>query len=269
MPLVKRALLNQRQAGSTLMEVMVTAAIVAVVLMATVGVLMRYTETDVRSNKTLRALHMAQAELDMVLAHHAVENSLASDTRGRARYYAIESLGFPVSEYFHHNFPVNLTHEAAGSLDSSALVTLFAANEPRSAAGAPAPLDESAFLLRYQLLGVDQRLQSHELDRYLNATATPSIGFYQDDYFDPAVAGGVTTRSTTNATTVWNPLIGDSSPSFTIAGKWANGMRRETATYRGYQSFVSKVLIVRVYDRQDPGRSLGQAYEIVNGRIQL
>lgn len=269
MPLVNRAFQPGRQAGSTLMEVMVTAMIVAVVLSATVGILMRYTETDVRSNKTLRALHMAQAELDLVLARHAVENSLSSDTHGRARYYAMEDLGFPVSEYYHHNFPVNIVHESAGTLGGGALTTLFLANDPRSATGVPVPEEEAAFLLRYQLLGVDRRLNSTDMDRYLNATASPSIGFYQDDFFEPSPTGGATRAASASAATVWNPLIGDSSPSFTVAGKWANGMRRETATYQGYRFFLSKILVVRVYDRQNPGRPLAQAYEIINGRIQL
>jgi type II secretory pathway pseudopilin PulG len=255
------------QSGFTIMETVVTAAIVAVVLSATIGVLFRYTETDVRNQKVIRALRLAHAEVDEILARHAVENSLVSDTQGRARYYPMERLKYPVSQYFFHNFPLNLDHASTAQVDPNNVDTIFLANQGRTSAGAPTTTAAGAFTLRYQLLGIDKNIQPEDLNRIIDLTANPTDGFYNRQCITPGTLVTVDGKTAANS---WNPLIGDSSPSVGLdATRWSDRVRRYTTGYQGYADFVSKVFIVRVYDRLEPRRELGHAYGVMNGRVQL
>lgn len=286
-------MLGKGQSGFTIMETVVTAGIVAVVLSATIGVLTRYTDTDIRSQKTLRAQHIAQGEVDEVLARHAIENSLVSDTQGRSRYYPIEQaictthgdmegLGYLVSQYYYHNFPLNFPnntipfdHSAVGTINPDNVQTLFQANQGRTATGAPTDSAQSAYSIRYQLLGIEERINSSDLNLLINMTsdspqppltAAQRSGLYNDHFWVP----GTMNTSDTKGNNVYNPLIGDSSPSVALsATRWSNNMRRYTTAYDGYRNFVSKVLIVRVYDRENPRREVGHAYGVLTGRVQL
>ncbi|GEM_PF-4127659 len=267
--------------GFTIVETAVTAAIVAVVLTATIGVLARYTETDIRTQKFLRAQHLAQAEVDEVLARHSVENSLVSDTLNRARYYPMEEedMGYIVSQYFFHNFPLDhppgttFNHAEPGSIDRNNFESLFEANQGRTSTGAPTTAATGAYTLRYQLLGIEAGISSDELSSLIDLTANPILaipptGLYNNHFWVP---GTYNTNSTMpKGTKVYNPLIGDSSPSVTLSGAlWLNNVRRFKMPYDGYDHFVSKVLIVRVYDRQEPRREIGHAYGVLTGRVQL
>ncbi len=290
------------QRGFTIMETVVTAGIVAVVLSATIGVLARYTDTDVRSQKYLRAQHLAQAEVDEVMARHAVENSLVSDDKGRSRYYAIPQpgLGYMVSQYYFHNFPLTFPkgnypydHGSGGVIDKddpAAFETLFStktAADPievqpwRTTRGAKNIEDNSAYLLRYQLLGIEASIDSDDLHLLINMTsdsprdaagnaltAAQRNGLYNNHFWVPGTAN--TTNTTPKGANVYNPLIADSSPSVALNGTWwRENVRRFKTPYDGYSHFVSKVLIVRVYDRQDPRREIGHAYGVLTGRVQL
>ena len=285
--------------GFTIMETVVTAGIVAVVLSATIGVLARFTDTDVRSQKYLRAQHIAQAEVDEVLARHAVENSLVSDNKGRARYYAIPSpgLGYTVSQYYFHNFPITFPknnfpfdHSSGGPIDKddpAAIETLFFDADPfRTARGAPINTeDNSSFFVRYQLLGIEEGITSENLHMLISLTSdtlpnaagdvlTPAQrdtlrqGLYNNHFWVP---GTITFNDITpKGTKVYNPMIADSSPSIALTGTWwSKNVRRFRMPYDGYNHFVSKVLIVRVYDRQEPNREIGHAYGMFAGRVQL
>lgn len=267
-------------AGFTIMETVVTAAIVAVVLSSTIGVLFRYTDTDVQSQKTLRAQHLAQAEVDEVLAHHAIENSLVSDTQGRARYYPIPDLGYLVSQYYFNNFPINFpgntipfNHDAVGSLDPVNGETLFRANQSRTVTGAPTVGNQATYTLRFQLLGLDDKVSSSDLNLLIQMTENPTNGLYNHHYWVP----GTTTTTDATGSNAFNPLIGDSSPSVSLnVGRWftdttspRKNMRRYTLQYQGHVNFISKVLIVRVYGRDNPRRELGHAYGVFTGRVQL
>ena len=285
--------------GFTIMETVVTAGIVAVVLSATIGVLARYTDTDVRSQKYLRAQHIAQSEVDEVLARHAVENSLVSDNKGRARYYAIPTpgLGYMVSQYYFHNFPITFPkgnfpfdHGSGGPIDKddpTAIETLFFNADPyRTARGAPInTLASSSFFVRYQLLGIESGIDSDDLHMLISLTSdtprnaagalltaaqqtTLRQGLYNNHFWQP----GTTTFSsvTPKGANVYNPLIADSSPSLAPSVTWWNrNVRRFRMPYDGYNHFVSKVLIVRGYDRQEPNREIGHAYGMLPGRVQL
>lgn len=265
--------------GFTIMETVVTAGIVAVVLSATIGVLARYTDTDVRTQKLLRAQHLAQAEVDEVLARHAIENSLASDTKGRSRMYAMEALRYPVSQYYFHNFPITFpkgnypfNHGSSGIIDKddpAAIETLFhGAVRGRTAMGAPADVPEPFYTLRYQLLGIEEGISSADLNLLINLTSEPNKGFYDDHFWIPG--GKNTSSDLPKGNKLYNPLIADSSPSvLPSASRWSRNVRRFTTSYDGYHHFVSKVLIVRVYDRQHPNREIGQAYGVLTGRVQL
>lgn len=264
--------------GFTLMETVVTAGIVAVVLSATIGVLARYTDSDVRTQKFLRAQHLAQAEVDEVLARHAIENSLASDTKGRSRMYAMEDLRYPVSQYYFHNFPIAFpkgnypfNHGSSGIIDKddpSAIETLFNdAVRGRTALGAPTDVPQPFYTVRYQLLGIEAGLSSKHLNLLINLTSQPTAGFYKEFFWDPQ--NMLTNSNFPKGNKVYNPLIADSSPSVALGAGWSRNVRRFTASYDGYRHFVSKVLIVRVYDRQHPNREIGQAYGVLTGRVQL
>jgi hypothetical protein len=277
------------------METVVTAGIVAVVLSATIGVLARYTDTDVRSQKYLRAQHLAQAEVDEVMARHAVENSLVSDDKGRSRYYAIPQpgLGYMVSQYYFHNFPISFPkgnfpfdHGSGGSIDTddpTAIETLFFDADPwRTTRGAATNVEgDAAYRLRYQLLGIESSIDSDDLHMLINMTsdaprdaagnpltAAQRNGLYNNHFWVPGTAN--TTSTTPKGANVYNPLIADSSPSVAVSGTWwRENVRRFKTPYDGYSHFVSKVLIVRVYDRQEPRREIGHAYGVLTGRVQL
>lgn len=284
-----------KQRGFTIMETVVTAGIVAVVLSATIGVLARYTDSDVRSQKFLRAQQLAQAEVDEFMARHAVENSLVSDP-ARARYYPMPDLGYLVSQYYFHNFPITFpganypfNHGAGGSLDPTNVESLFVPLESspwRSAQGAPSGEANSMFTLRYQLLGLEEGINSDQIHLLINmvsdqpsdlngkrltrAQADQLHGrLYNQHFWRPG------TQMTSNAATkpagyVFNPLIADSSPSVsTQAALWNRNARRYRNPYLGHAHFVTKVLIVRVYDRITPEREISHAYGMLPGRVQL
>lgn len=259
------------QRGFTIMETVVTAGIVAVVLSATIGVLTRYTDTDVRTQKLIRAQHLAQAEVDEILARHAVENSLASDNKGRARTYVMTDkwMGYLISQYFYHNFPIGIDHGAPGPLNTAN--SLFRLNQLRTGLGASpgaGPNDPSAiYTLRYQLLGIDPRLPGESLSRLITLTAAPTKNLYDHLYWD--VPLGAPRNSTVAQEVNWAyaPLIADSSPSHTPAGWDVNNMR--PSSYAGYRRYSSKVLIVRVYDRKNPRQEIAHAYGVLTGRVQL
>lgn len=283
--------------GFTIMETAVTAAIVAVVLSATIGVLARYTNTDVRSQKYLRAQHIAQSEVDEVLARHAVENSLVSDNRGRARYYAIPTpgLGYMVSQYYFHNFPISFPkgnypfdHGAKGAIDKddpAAIETLFHDAPPyRTARGAPINVQNGAqFFVRYQLLGLEEGISSDQIHLLISLTsdqprnpagailnAAEKATLFNRLYNMHFWEAGTLNFSDTKGNRVYNPLIADSSPSIAVnAARWDRHVRRFRNPYDGYNHFVSKVLIVRVYDRFEPNREIGHAYGLMPGRVQL
>ncbi len=254
------------QRGFTIMETVVTAGIVAVVLSASVGVLARYTDTDVRNQKLLRAQQLAQSEVDEVLARHAVENSLASDDQGRARTYVMtDHLGYLISQYYFHNFPLDVDHGAKTALNLTH--PLFKADQKRTSlgsevgAGAPA-----VYTLRYQLLGIDPRIRPESLGELITLTAKPTPNFYNQLYWDVLTNSPRATKAAQNEDWAFNPFIADSSPSHTPAG-WANNMR--PFTYEGYYHYASKVLIVRVYDQIHPNTEIAQAYGVLTGRVQL
>lgn len=288
-----------QERGFTIMETVVTAAIVAVVLSATIGVLARYTDTDIRSQKYLRAQHLAQSEVDEVMARHAVENSLVSDDKGRSRFYAIPApgLGYMVSQFYFHNFPITFpkdnfpfNHGSGGSIDKDdpdAIETLFFdADRFRTARGGVTNVEDgSTYIVRYQLLGIEAGIDSDDLHMLINLTSdsprnaagallTPAQrttfqqGLYNNHFWTP---GTTTTTSTTpKGTNVYNPMIGDSSPSVALSATWwRENVRRFRTPYDGYNHFVSKVLIVRVYDRADPTREISHAYGVLTGRVQL
>lgn len=272
------------QRGFTIMETVVTAGIVAVVLSATIGVLARYTDTDVRSQKFLRAQHLAQAEVDEVMARHAVENSLVSDDKGRSRYYAIQQpgLGYMVSQYYFHNFPITFPkgnfpfdHGSGGVIDKddpTAIETLFFDADPwRTTRGATASVEaNAAYKLRYQLLGLDARISSDAMSEIINLAAAPTAAFYTSHFWDVKTNAPRATKTAADADWAYNPLIADSSPSVALNGTWwRENVRRFKGEYDGYSYFVSKVLIVRVYDRQEPRREIGHAYGVLTGRVQL
>ena len=258
------------QRGFTIMETVVTAAIVAVVLSATIGVLARYTDTDVTTQKLIRAQELAQAEVDEVLARHAVENSLASDNKGRARTYVMTDpwMGYLISQYYFHNFPMEVDHGAMGTLNLTH--PLFRIDQLRTGQGAepaPGPGNPGAvFTLRYQLLGIDPRLPSESLSKLITLTAQPTKNFYDFLYWDVLTGAPRNTKAAQEVDWAYAPLIADSSPSHTPAG-WVDNMR--PTTFAGYHRYASKVLIVRVYDRTNPRQVIAQAYGVLTGRVQL
>ncbi|MBO9541812.1 hypothetical protein J7643_14575 [bacterium] len=264
--------------GFSLVEVMVAATMIGMTLFGMSGILTGYTKAKTGTNGLAVAQNIVQAELDSILMAQQIENSLVSDTKGRARPIYIERLDLLVSSYYFFNFPdfsANKDHNSQGTLWDDD-------NTPGRFANAPGVLYDAggqrlniqlgmangdalenmpqvAYIARVQLFGANQ--EPPDVEQYINgqiSAANPN-GEYLDTTEQP------------------DYLVADTCDSET----------GESANFPGLP-YRQKIVVVRVYPRQtyltpqvdsgnytfvNPGggakRELAHGYAVINGKIRL
>ncbi|MNX72352.1 hypothetical protein D3C86_1037050 [compost metagenome] len=265
--------------GFSLVEVMVAAAMIGMTLFGMSGILAGYSKAKTNTNGLAVAQNIVQAELDSILMAQQIENSLVSDTKGRARPIYIENLDLLVSSYFFFNFPdfpANKDHNSQGTLWDDDNTPGRFANAPgvlydaggqrlgialgKANGAALEDMPQVAYIARVQLYGANQDVDDVEL--YINGpiSAANPHGEYLDTTEQPPY------------------LVADTCDSET----------GESSNFPGLP-YRQKIVVVRVYPRQtylsptlgagdvytfvNPGggakRELAHGYAVINGKIRL
>lgn len=237
--------------GFSLVEVMVAATMIGLTLFGMSGILIGYSKAKTSTNGMAVAQNIVQAELDDILMTQQIENSLVSDTLGRARPIYIESLDLLVSSYFFYNFPdfqVGQDHNSPGMFLTEAADSRFN-NAPgisydqggRRLGYIPADdipdRPDVAFIARVQVFGANTDVADVEL--YINGEITAANP--HGEYLDTA----------------------DSS-DFLVADTCGND--GEYVNQPG-EPYRQKIVVVRVYSRQtflSPGPTSGTKYSFMN-----
>lgn len=266
------------EAGFTLIEVAVAATLIATVLFGMGSVMMNYTNARNKISGLAVAQNIVQAEIDDVLMHTQVENSLVSDTQGRSRPVYLEngSASILVSNYWYLNFPrfpANVDHNTQGQtwgITEASLISRFD-NPPGDLYTSGGTLrlaanpedDDISYIARLQLFGSAGPVTSN-VESYVNG-ATSSVnprGLYVD---------------TTNR------------PSYLIADSCVNGSGAavdNSDTDPNFRDYRIKILVVRVYEKkhyfdEDGNRDsflkaaggakpeIAHGYAVLNGKIRL
>lgn len=269
---------RQSGAGFTLVEVMVSATLIATVLFGMGSVMMNYTNARNKISALAVAQNIAQAEIDDALMHTQVENSLVSDTQGRSRPIYLEngSASVLVSNYWYLNFPrfpSNVDHNTQGQtwgISESSLISRFFGNPPGDLFTAGGELLQSAepedanvaYIARLQLYGALGSVTN--VETYVNgatSSATPH-GQYVDTI---------------------------DRPSYLIADTCINqgGASVDNSdTDANFNNYRVKILVVRVYEKKQFFDSNGNpasflkpvggtkpelthTYAVLNGKIRL
>ncbi len=271
--------MRQSDAGFTLIEVAVAATLIATVLFGMGSVMMNYTNARNKVSGLAVAQNIVQAEIDDVLMHTQIENSLVSDTRGRSRPVYLEngSASVLVSNYWYLNFPRFPTnpvidHNTQGqtwgiSVDSlesrfgSTPGNLYNAGGTRIAGASPED-EQIAYIARLQLYGALGPVNN--VETYINgatSSANPN-GQFVDTITRPAY------------------LIADTCIN---QGGAAIDNSDSDANFNNYRI---KILVVRVYNKKyyfdDNGNrasfikptggtkpEITHSYAVLNGRIRL
>lgn len=264
-------------AGFTLIEVAVAATLIATVLFGMGSVMMNYTAVRNKVSALAVAQNIVQAEIDDVLMHTQVENSLVSDTQGRARPLYIENGtgSVLVSRYWYLNFPVfpeKVTHNSPGQtwgVSETELINRFA-NSPGNLYTAGGALDRAGtladtdlvYIARLQLYGSTGPLSN--IETYINgatSSANPHGAYVDTDAFPNYLIADTCRNDTGAADADW-----DDDPNF--------------------NNYRSKILVVRVYEKKriydadgsrgsfiNPGGGakpeITHGYAVLNGKIRL
>lgn len=270
---------RQSNAGFTLVEVAVAATLIATVLFGMGSVMMNYTNARNKISGLAVAQNIVEAEIDDVLMHTQIENSLVSDTRGRSRPVYLEngSASVLVSNYWYLNFPrfptnPAIDHNTQGqtwgvSEDTlinrfgSAPGNLYTAGGTRLSGASPED-EQVAFVARLQLFGATGPVNN--VETYINgatSSANPN-GQFVDTTTRPAYLIADTCINQ-DGSAIDNS---DSDPNF--------------------NDYRVKILVVRVYEKKyyfddDGDRAsfikptggtkpvITQSYAVLNGRIRL
>lgn len=276
---------RHREAGFTLMEVMVSSVIMAIVMVGMSTILINYASSRGRINGLAIARIICESEVDDILLHNQIENSLVSDTGGRSRAILLVGRGLTVSNYYYCNFPAGVNHDMQGMWDPANPTNYnsrFGRNVLYSSGGVKlyeygmlnflAETDPSVdFIVRRQLYGVSTN--QTDIEGYVvGGTATQPIDYYNSTTDNPALIAD-TCRNL------------DGNP-FPLDGK---DVKYGDATYNSYDQ---KIFVVRVYTQKtfltyrngtrqpvpntfhDPTVNkakieLTHAYTVINGKIRL
>ncbi|HEY9854218.1 MAG TPA: prepilin-type N-terminal cleavage/methylation domain-containing protein [Stenomitos sp.] len=268
---------RQSGAGFTLVEVMVAATLIATVLIGMSSVMMNYTNARTKISGLAVSQNIVQSEIDDVLMHTQVENSLISDTQGRSRPVYLEngSASVLVSNYWYLNFPRfpdGKDHNSPGQtwgLSVSSLISRFASPPGdlfTSGGGlleAANPEDDDvAYIARLQLYGSLGSVTN--VETYINgatSSANPH-GQYVDTITRPSYLIADTCTNQGGAS-IDNS---DSDPNF--------------------NNYRVKILVVRLYEKKQFFDSNGNrasfikpaggskpeithSYAVLNGKIRL
>jgi len=266
---------RQSGAGFTLVEVMVAATLIASVLFGMSSVMMNYSNARNKISGLAVAQNIVQAEVDDVLMHTQVENSLVSDTQGRSRPVYLEngSASVLVSNYWYLNFPRfpdNVDHNSQGQtwgVSKSTLISrfasppgdLFTSGGGLLTAATPGD-DDVAYIVRLQLFGSLGSVTN--VETYINgatSSANPH-GLYVDTITRP------------------NYLIADSCIN------QGGGYIDNSTSDPNFNNYRVKILVVRLYEKKryfdstppcfinPAGGSkpeITHSYAVLNGKIRL
>lgn len=265
------------EAGFTLVEVAVAATLIATVLFGMGSVMMNYTNARNKISGLAVAQNIAQAEIDDVLMHTQIENSLVSDTQGRSRPVYLEngSASILVSNYWYLNFPrfpQNVDHNTQGQtwgVTEASLLNRFGSTPGDlftpggTLMSAANPEDDNiAYIARLQLFGSTGPVTN--VETYVNgATSSVNVhGLYMDTTARP------------------NYLIADTCIN-------QNGASIDNSdSDPNFNNYRVKILVVRVYEKkqffdEDGNRTsfmraaggakqeITHSYAVLNGKIRL
>lgn len=265
---------QRSEKGFSLIEVTMAAAMIGLTLFGMSGVLLSYSKAQTGTNGLALAQSIVQAELDEVLTHQQVENSLVSDSKGRARPIYIKDLDLLVSAFYYYNFPnfkTNQDHNTQGMLwdeADPAFTTRFDDPPGRRfdlggklmSTTEPVKDDPSvAYIARMQIYGANDDVQ--DVENYINGNITAS--YPNGEYLDS-----------------------DTIPGYLVADTCKNDGNTHYVTEVPYRQ---KIVVVRVYSRQSflaggaisgstysfmnaaggAKKELAHGYAVVNGKIRL
>lgn len=271
----------RRVRGFSLTEVMVASVIIAVTGFGMAGVLARYATTRNFAATLAVAQGVAQAELDDVLMHTMVENSLLADTEGRSRPIYLLNSQLTVSNYFYCNFPWDpdvpggVDHNEPGMVwDIDALGSgsprwdRFRDNRLYDRGGAMlqgrTPYDQDVALIgRLQLYGASEPVTN--VEEYINGPT--SAAYPHGVYLDTASHSPDLIADTCSVEDGF-PYAGTDlghDPRF-------NAYRTKFVVVRIYTKavFLSKDAEGRVLNAAGGAKSeVTHAYAIINGKVRL
>lgn len=267
------------------MEVAVAASMIAVVMVGMSTILINYASSRNKINGLNAARNICLSEIDDVLLHNQIENSLVSDTQGRSRSVLLIGLGLTVSSYYYCNFPINADHDLPGEIwTPESFATLansrFSANALYARGGVvvfePGMSEVTwqdprvEYVVRRQLFGISGYVT--DIEQHING-----IVGEPRKYVD-----GITRNSY---------LIADTCENNSGAAWPAFGTTNVKSSDATYNSYDQKIYVVKVYDKktfsthrdgtpQDPPRfydekaqraktELTQSYTVINGKIRL
>lgn len=232
--------------GFTMVEVVVSAIIIAITAIGMSSVMTSYATTRNRTNALAVAQSVAQAELDDVLMHNQIENSLMSDTQQRSRPIYLQSNQVTVSNYFYCNFPwdpgvpLGVDHNQPGMIWNLADIDVipgpswdrFAANRlydrgGRLLIGTAVNDVNVSFVGRLQVFGATDAIDNVE------------------EYIDGATSSACPHGNYLDSTAISPNLIADTCAN-------TNGLPFHMANMVQsplYNDFRTKIFVVRIYSK--------------------
>jgi prepilin-type N-terminal cleavage/methylation domain-containing protein len=242
---------NSRQ-GFTLLEVIVATVMISVVMIAMSTILMNYSATRTKINRQVVAQQIVQSELDDVLLHTQIENSLISDppSTGRSRPVYLQGNQLTVSNYFYYNFPASPDHNIRGMLWSG---NNLPANQNRFAGNAfydfgggrlydalSAADPRVVYVGRFQLFGSATAINNNSVETYINGATSSTVlhGTFVDTIATPSYLIADTQENRTTPAPSWY---------FDTSGAQYAGVDGGGNLY-GTNVFREKIFVVRLYD---------------------
>lgn len=286
-------MLRRAQSGFSLMEVLVSAAIIATVMIGMSGVLISYSGSRAKTNDLAIAQNLIQAQIDDVLMHNQVENSLISDTQGRSRpIYLLSNVrgtNVLVTRYYYYNFPhfpSGTDHNTYGNVWDDSLLTGSWSTQAINRfdtgtnpgilydAGGNETTDirVAKYIARLQVFGTPSSVPNFE--QYINGPISASYphGQYLDEAYSAYYPSAM------------NYLIADTCVNnASVAQFTQNNADNTNPNSNTYNSFRDKLFVVRIYTmltyKTGPGsfinspsgakQEVAHGYVVINGQVRL